>query len=55
MVEEREGRIKVLDIKGICHDEIDTLERQLDATGLTRCWSIERVSFCACVLFVFLL
>ena len=28
-IEEREGRIKVLDIKGICDDGIDTLEPQL--------------------------
>lgn len=28
--EEREGRIKVLDIKGICDDGIDTLEPQLE-------------------------
>ena len=27
-IEEREGRIKVLDIKGICDDGIDTLESQ---------------------------
>ncbi|KAJ8516784.1 hypothetical protein ONZ45_g5943 [Pleurotus djamor] len=29
-IEEREGRIKVLDIKGICDDGIDTLEPQLE-------------------------
>lgn len=29
-IEEREGRIKVLDIKGVCDDGIDTLEHQLD-------------------------
>ncbi|KZT68001.1 hypothetical protein DAEQUDRAFT_371078 [Daedalea quercina L-15889] len=29
-VEEREGRIKVLDIKGVCDDGIDTLEPQLE-------------------------
>ncbi|EPT05494.1 hypothetical protein FOMPIDRAFT_96003 [Fomitopsis schrenkii] len=28
-IEEREGRIKVLDIKGVCDDGIDTLEPQL--------------------------
>ena len=28
-IEEREGRIKVLDIQGICDDGIDTLEPQL--------------------------
>lgn len=28
--EEREGRIKVLDIKGVCDDGIDTLEPQLE-------------------------
>ncbi|KAH7913498.1 hypothetical protein BJ138DRAFT_1134002 [Hygrophoropsis aurantiaca] len=28
-IEEREGRIKVLDIKGVCDDGIDTLEHQL--------------------------
>lgn len=28
-MEEREGRIKVLDIKGVCDDGIDTLEPQL--------------------------
>jgi hypothetical protein len=27
-IEEREGRIKVLDIKGVCDDGIDTLEPQ---------------------------
>ncbi|KAJ7472661.1 hypothetical protein FB451DRAFT_1339494 [Mycena latifolia] len=29
-IEEREGRIKVLDIKGVCDDGIDTLEPQLE-------------------------
>ena len=29
-IEEREGRIKVLDIKSICDDGIDTLEPQLE-------------------------
>lgn len=29
-LEEREGRIKVLDIKGVCDDGIDTLEPQLE-------------------------
>ncbi|KAK2459873.1 hypothetical protein APHAL10511_008073 [Amanita phalloides] len=29
-MEEREGRIKVLDIKGVCDDGIDTLEPQLE-------------------------
>lgn len=29
-IEEREGRIKVMDIKGICDDGIDTLEPQLE-------------------------
>lgn len=28
-IEEREGRIKVLDIKGVCDDGIDSLEPQL--------------------------
>lgn len=28
-IEEREGRIKVLDIQGVCDDGIDTLEPQL--------------------------
>ena len=28
-IEEREGRIKVLDVKGVCDDGIDTLETQL--------------------------
>ncbi|EIW57202.1 uncharacterized protein TRAVEDRAFT_48250 [Trametes versicolor FP-101664 SS1] len=28
-IEEREGRIKVLDIEGVCDDGIDTLEPQL--------------------------
>ena len=28
-IEEREGRMKVLDIKGVCDDGIDTLEHQL--------------------------
>jgi len=28
-IEEREGRIKVLDIQGVCDDGIDTLEHQL--------------------------
>jgi dual specificity MAP kinase phosphatase len=29
-IEEREGRIKVLDIQGVCDDGIDTLEPQLE-------------------------
>jgi len=29
-IEEREGRIKVMDIKGVCDDGIDTLEPQLE-------------------------
>jgi dual specificity MAP kinase phosphatase len=29
-IEERAGRIKVLDIKGVCDDGIDTLEPQLE-------------------------
>jgi len=29
-LEEREGRIKVMDIKGVCDDGIDTLEPQLE-------------------------
>ena len=29
-IEEREGRIKVLDIKGVCDDGIDTLEPHLE-------------------------
>jgi dual specificity MAP kinase phosphatase len=29
-IEEREGRIKVLDIKGVCDDGIDTSEPQLE-------------------------
>lgn len=29
-IEERAGRIKVLDIQGVCDDGIDTLEPQLD-------------------------
>ena len=29
-IEEKEGRIKVLDIKGVCDDGIDTLEPQLE-------------------------
>lgn len=29
-LEEKEGRIKVLDIKGVCDDGIDTLEPQLE-------------------------
>lgn len=29
-IEEREGRIKVLDIKGVCDDGIDTLEPELE-------------------------
>ena len=28
-IEEREGRIKVLDIKGVCDDGIDSLQHQL--------------------------
>ena len=28
-MEEREGRIKVLDIKGVCDDGIDSLQHQL--------------------------